>query len=231
MHTEFPAGTTVVKLEWSAYDGESGLAAIEVSMDGSKVPITGIVMAWTFTSLAKGVHTVTVTARDVAGNEGRAMVAFSIGEKISDTTKPNVKITAPNEGDSITPGDITVQWTGDDAGSGIFCYYLNVDGKGFLSMGNVSSHVLKGLSEGRHTVTLKAVDGMGNEAEAKVAFTLTSDVGPGDGGDGTGTTTLLGMPFTLLWLVLAAAAIGGAIVWASRRKPKRKKRRIKEGEG
>jgi len=158
----FRSGT--VTTSWTATDAGSGLAAVEARVDGGAWQATSGTSA-TFSSLADGTHTIDVRATDRAANAAVASVTFRV-----DTTLPSLSITAPEEGETIQAMDVTVSWSASDSGSGIDHYEVRRDGGTFVSTGTAQSLTFRGVSEGEHTVTVRAIDLAGNIQEQTVSF-------------------------------------------------------------
>jgi len=84
-----------------------------------------------------------------------------VGPFFIDVTSPIVTITSPTDGDNV--GDsFSVTWTGTDNHSGINHYEISLDSQPFVNKGTATSHSFSGISTGPHTVTVKAVDNVGN---------------------------------------------------------------------
>jgi len=106
-----------VTIEWQAWDNQTGLEHIEVTVDSDAPVDMGLNTSFS-TSLSEGAHSVTVTAFDNAGNSGQGAVAFTI-------TLPTVP-GAP-AGLVAAPSDrsATLSWAApDDGGSMITSYHI-----------------------------------------------------------------------------------------------------------
>ncbi len=118
---------------------------------------------------------INVTAVDQADNTGIATVNVTV-----DTTGPGLTVVSPLSGSVITSSQVTAVFsTGDDT-SGVDRIEISVDGGPAKTVSAVTtSHVLTGLADGPHTVTLKVFDRAGNSATATVSFRVdTSFVSP-----------------------------------------------------
>ncbi len=109
--------STDVTVEWGAWDNQTGLGHIEVTVD-SDAPVNVGLNTSIDLSLSEGAHTVTVTVYDNDGNNGSDSVSFSI-------TLPTV----PGQPSGLTadPSDSSafLSWTApDDGGSPITIYHV-----------------------------------------------------------------------------------------------------------
>jgi len=113
--------STDVTVEWSAWDNQTGLDRIEVTVD-SDAPVNVGLNTSVDLVLTEGDHTVTVMAYDTVGNDGSDSVSFSI---ILPTVPgaPSGLVAVPS--DSST----TLSWTApDDGGSPITIYHVHRGG-------------------------------------------------------------------------------------------------------
>lgn len=159
---------------------------------------------------ATGSHTIEYFATDNAGNA-------------EDMKSGDVNITA---GSNVTPAlaisDMEDQYT---SGANVTISFnvtsnfaidkleYSVDGSAFVEMDtNATSLTLMGLSDGEHTVVIKATDIANHTMQDEVSFTMGES--SGNGGD------ILADPLVLGGIGAAAvAAIGGAVWYTRRKKP------------
>ncbi len=207
--------TSSVEVTWVASDATSGVDRIEVSLDGGPpVDLPATVSTHTFTGVADGAHTVTVTAVDLPGNAQPASVAITV-----DATPPTLSIDSPASGETISSSSVEVAWRATDLTSGIDRYEVSLDGGppvGVLS--SESAHTFEGVADGAHTITVTAFDLAGNSAAASVDITVSTfpfpELFPG-----------LGAPLSLIIVIVVAGAVGAVILLlvlrmrASRRLP------------
>ncbi len=145
--------------------------------------------AWTFTTpaLPGGVHELTAVATDTSGNVSVASVAVSVTVDGVAPAKPTINLvdasdTGASQTDNIT-GDSTPTLDGQaEAGSTVRIY----DGATLLETvtavagGTWNSTVGRALSDGVHTLTLRATDAAGNTSEASLTLEVETDtVKPG----------------------------------------------------
>ncbi|MFX1250120.1 MAG: Ig-like domain-containing protein [Promethearchaeota archaeon] len=144
-----------ITIDWSGSDAGSGIDYYEVFVNGtSQGTTTGLTMSVSLS--ADGYHNITVVAYDNAGNSNQDTIWVQ-----RDMTDPTISITSPAN-DTITNQDnITVQWSGSDAESGIDYYEVFMD--------DVSQGTTTGLSmsvnlgtDGYHNITVVAYDTAGN---------------------------------------------------------------------
>ncbi|MEA2070530.1 MAG: Ig-like domain-containing protein [Asgard group archaeon] len=166
-----------VTVTWTGSDAESGINYYETRIDSGSWINKGTSTSHTYTGLADGSHTVDVRAWDNAGNSNTDSVGFTIDTTEPDTTPPSITIDSPSEGETITSSDVTVTWTGSDAGSGIDYYETRIDSGSWINKGTSTSHTYTGLADGSHTVDVRAWDVAGNSATDTVGFTVDTSGG------------------------------------------------------
>ena len=172
--------TTDVGLSLSASDDTSGIDWTAYRID------SGVWQLYTgfFMILADGTHMVEFYSEDVSGNR----------ENIANTT---VKVDhgAPvlqiyqTDGVVFNTVSVTISWGAYDTVSGLDRIETSVDGSAFEEqpVGALSQQLLA-LSEGSHTITVRAVDTAGLFTEKSIGFTVdslppaTSDVVAGTSG-------------------------------------------------
>ncbi|MDW5564282.1 MAG: NosD domain-containing protein [Methanomassiliicoccus sp.] len=162
-------------ISWTASDA-SGIAYFQIVRDGgSWVQLSSSQTSYTtVNSLAGGSHTVTVRAVDTVGNYKDATVVFSVSTASADTTAPSLMIVSPSNGATTTATHPTISWTASDA-SGIAYFQIVRDGGSWvqLSSSQTSYTTVNSLSQGGHTMTVRAVDNAGNYKDATVTFTVS----------------------------------------------------------
>jgi hypothetical protein len=148
-----------VQVNWTASDATSGLDHFEITVDGGPVTIRpASVGAFIVSGLADGLHTVRLTAVDHAGHAQTASVVFAI-----DTTPSFIAISSPRAGDLIPVSSVTVTWTALDTGVGIDHFEVTLDGGTPQTFpAGVGTATFAGLTDGAHSVKVRAVDKAGN---------------------------------------------------------------------
>lgn len=155
---QFFASTTV-PVSFSATD--TNLAAVTCSIDGGA--FSACTSPRSYTGLSQGAHTVVVRAVDQAGNNAEASVSFTV-----DTIDPSVAISSPTAGQHVASTSVGVTFSATDANA--LTVTCQVDGGGFSPCSSPLN--LTGLSQGQHTVIVRAVDPAGNDFEVSRTFTV-----------------------------------------------------------
>jgi hypothetical protein len=164
------AGSTVsgtVTVQASASDNV-GVSSVSLSVDGatSGTDISSPYnFSWNTTSASNGSHTLTVIARDAAGNSSSSSIVVTVSNSAADTTAPTISITSPSNG-SIIGGNANVSvYVNTLDNVRVVRVDLYVDGD--LTAGSTSAPFTtkwnaKRVSSGAHTLQCKAYDAAGN---------------------------------------------------------------------
>jgi len=157
-----------VLVTWLASDN-NGLARIEVSLDGgAPIPLGANATSTTLTGVSDGPHTIRVQAFDLAGSSASDSVAVTV-----DTTAPTASLTAPTSGHVFGTDSVQLTWTASDATSGIDHFEVRLDGGTPITVpAGTTTHSFTGLSDGSHTLALRAFDRAGNTILLSVAVTV-----------------------------------------------------------
>ncbi|MFO7991326.1 MAG: Ig-like domain-containing protein [Thermoplasmata archaeon] len=159
--------STSVTVEWSGSD-TNGIDYYETRVDSGSWINKGTSTSHTYNSLSEGSHSSDVRAYDFAGNYNTDTVNFHI-----DITDPVVTIDTPTEGEYIGSTSVNVTWTGSDSGgSGIYGYYVRLDGGSWVFKGSTTYHDYTGLSEGSHTIDVFVYDNAFNSDMDTVHITV-----------------------------------------------------------
>ena len=189
---------------FSAADSTSGLASLTLGLDnGAPANVLGQT-SYALTLIADGVHQLTLTATDAAGNSATATAGVRV-----DTAPPSVTLTAPAAGASLSSSTVQVEWSVTDSGSGVGTVQMALDNGSYQTLSPGGSLSYSGVSDGQHTIRIRATDVAGNAVTKSVSFSVTA-AAPADN--------------TLLYAGLAAAVIiivviVALVVWRMR-KPK-----------
>ena len=168
---------------------EAGSTVTLYDTDGTTVLGSGVATGGAFSIttsvLAEGMHTLTATATDAAGNQGGASTAFHVtidtvapvGPVIGSVTDDVAPETGP-VADNGRSNDTTLTLAGTaEAGSTVTLY--DTDGTTVLgtgvAAGGAFSITTSVLAEGTHTLVAKATDAAGNQGAASPAFHVTVD--------------------------------------------------------
>ena len=152
-----------VTVTWTGNDN-TYIDHYEICLDSGNWINVELNTSYTFTGLSNGVHEVSVKAYDVPGNYNVTTVVFTV-----DTIPPLVSITSPNNGTYLATSNVTVSWSGSD-NIAIDHFEIRVDGSSWINVGLTYSYEFTGLSDGSHTVDVKAVDKAGNTNISSVTF-------------------------------------------------------------
>src|SRR5947208_5150291 len=177
-------GTDSVQLTWTALEATSGIDHFEVRLDGgTPITVPAGTTTHTFTGLSDGSHTLAVRAFDQAGNTILLSVAVTV-----DTAAPTASLTAPASGHVFGTGSVQLTWTASDATSGIDHFEVRLDGGTPVTVAaGTAAYTFTGVSDGTHTLALKAFDRAGNNVLVSMAVSVdataptVSIVGPASG--------------------------------------------------
>src|SRR5438105_394837 len=177
-------GTSSVQLTWTASDATSGIDHFEVRLDGGRpINVPGGPTTYTFTSLSDGTHTLALRAFDRAGNTILVSATVTV-----DTAAPIASPTAPTSGQLFGTGSVQLTWTASDATSGIDHFEVGLDGGTPVTVAaGTTTYTFTGVSDGHHTLALRAFDRAGNTVLVSVAVSVdataptVSIVGPASG--------------------------------------------------
>ncbi|GEM_PF-6103101 len=154
-----------VTVKWIGGDDVSGIDYYEVKIDGGNWTDVGNNNEYTFADLEDGNRTVEVRAWDKAGNSRIDTVNFTI-----DTTPPELNVITPEEGEAFDIGEVTVEWEGSDETTGIDHYEIRIDEGDWTVVGENTTHTFSNLTEGEHTVEVRAWDDAGHNNTRSVNF-------------------------------------------------------------
>lgn len=197
-------------IRWIAADpqGDALLAFdAEVSQDpgfssvfAASGPLPAGATAWQIPfALTDGTWYWRVQAEDAYGAWGN----WTSGFLRVDTVAPSISVSSPAPNDVLHTSSADVMWSSSDIGSGLDHFDVSVDGATPIRVqaGNATAH-LGGLSDGFHTITVRAVDRAGNVGAASVPVRVDTNILSLTGPDGIGPILLL----------LGAVIGGGALV-------------------
>ena len=189
---------STITVIWHAKDLENDTDHYEIYVNGSPVN-TSIPESQTryVLELSEGEHKITVKAIDKAGNIGEDTVRIII-----DLTAPTVTITAPGNGTVLSKMEVRVTWVGSDALSGISHYELYVDGSPVgTSISPDQAEYTVILSEGAHTIVVKAVDNAGNTGVCRIIVSVKL------------TSTLTFSDYIIVLIMIASIAVAATVFW------------------
>ncbi len=153
-----------VTVKWTAGDGGSGMARIEVCIDQANwIMASGT--SYSFGGLSDGAHTINVRVTDNAGNSEMASVTFDV-----DTVAPLITITSPEDGLHTDATGVQMNWTAVDKTTSVAYMHVWNDTHAFINMTSGDGYVFIGLSEGSHVLHLMVWDMVGNSQEKTVSI-------------------------------------------------------------
>ena len=162
--------TSWVLVEWEY--GE--LDTVEIYLNGSLVDVVPAdTRSYNITNLNEGAWNITLVGLNTSTIPPRQtsdMVIIYI-----DWTPPYVNILRPTDGELLNTSDVYVEWEGDDqpdnVTTGIDHYEIKWDKSSWIDVGKSTSYTVT-LSDGDHTIYVKAVDRAGNIAIDQVTITV-----------------------------------------------------------
>ncbi|GAB6094807.1 hypothetical protein JCM14469_10590 [Desulfatiferula olefinivorans] len=168
-HSTFESGETI-SFEGTGVDAEDGvLLDAALVWTSSREGVIGTGTSLSLDNLARGEHTITLTATDNDGAAGSASITIK-----AQNAPPVATLLAPADGLSVNEGmPVTFQGTADDVEDGALTgehlsWSSNLDG--ILGTGTQLS--LETLTSGTHTVTLTATDNDGATDTAAVTLVI-----------------------------------------------------------
>lgn len=198
--------TATVSFSWGATDDWSGIHHFELSMDNGTWNNIGIGNFYSYEDLMDGEHFFKVKAVDKAGNEKNASRSFYV-----DVNPPVVEITSPGNNTVINNGTPTIEWTGQDAGTGIVTYMVGWDSEPYTPVGTNDSFTFDTpLADGSHIFYLRASDGSDHIRVCFIEFYIDTALPTLDSiSPSNGTSVVLkDVPFTWYAFDMASSPSG-----------------------
>ncbi|MBS3816927.1 MAG: S8 family serine peptidase [Candidatus Thermoplasmatota archaeon] len=162
-----------IMVRWDASDETTEIARYEVSVGGNDWVDTSRDTGYEFT-IDDGRPTVMVRAIDNAGNMQESTRDF-----IVDTTAPAIQIGSPDADEELDAGlfssskSVNIDWDGEDNTTEVVDYQVRVDGGPWIDVGTDTEHKFEDLSDGEHTVEIRAEDDAGNVKTREVNFKVS----------------------------------------------------------
>jgi hypothetical protein len=155
-----------VNITWSSEDDNTGIDYFEYSLDGGPFESTGDERSVSLEDVSDGSHVLTVRAFDIAGNLIEQSLTFRV-----DTQSPALAFAAQGAA-FFNSMSFAITWTASDAVSGVDRFEYSLDYNVFVPFGTPESDSLEltNISEGTHTLILRAYDRAGNLAEESLEF-------------------------------------------------------------
>lgn len=129
---------------------------------------------WNTTAIPDGQYTVTLRATDAVGNTASVSQLFTVDN--NGPMRPGAPLTTPNPTRSQ---NIRWTWTGadDGGGAGVGAYEYNLNNGGWVSTPNTATTIdTNGLTEGLHTLAIRAIDNSGNTGQESDTTTVIIDL-------------------------------------------------------
>jgi uncharacterized phosphosugar-binding protein len=163
----------VTQVTWSSTGGGSGTASGTSSWYVRRI------------GLASGDNTITVTAKDAAGNQGTAIInvncttasSTSTASSSADTQSPLLTITSPTTGGTYTTSSssVTLAGTAQDNVGVTQVSWSNTGGGSGTAAGTTNWSITGiTLASGGNTITVTAKDAAGNQSTAVITVTSTA---------------------------------------------------------
>ncbi len=189
--------TSEVTVTLSATE-DSEVDKIEYSFDN----ISWITYSSSFTITREGRTSIYYKSTGKAGN-----VEAINSETIKiDKTTPSISITSPFNGSETRSSTVTVAFTGSDEISGIDHYEVRINGFSWINTAVDTAYTFMDVSDGTHTVYVKAVDKAGLSEEVSVTLTVNTSVigGPGWTDDIIVSVAIAGIAFGLTGVAICS---------------------------
>jgi len=95
---------------------------------------------------------------------------------VLDKTPPSLTLTSPTDGTMVSTTSIKVRWTATDSGSGLDKFDVRLDDQAWVDVGTSTTHTFNDLSEGSHTLKVRAQDNLNLVTEEQM--TIMVDTAP-----------------------------------------------------
>ena len=148
---------------FKASDSGSGLLETQCFREGARKE--NCTTTYDASSLAEGAHSVSVEAKDRAGNKKTYVYHFSV-----DTSKPQISFTRKPAERSNKNQNIEFRWVARDSFSGISRVECKMDDEAYAPCSQSQSYST--LSDGNHSFSIKATDNLGHVLEKAYAFSI-----------------------------------------------------------
>lgn len=112
-----------------------------------------------------GRNKLTVKAVDRANNSVKDEINFTV-----DIEKPEIEIKKPNDESYHDKNLVHIEWTANDSGSGVKEYQVKIDNDSWIVVNK--NYYETNLLEGKHEISVKAIDGCGGFSFDNITFTV-----------------------------------------------------------
>ena len=170
----------VVTISVQASD-DSGLARVALLVDDTYVAAGGTSFTWDSRQVTNGTHTITASAADNAGNEGRASIQVYVNNAATgDTQPPVVSILEPANGATVTGWPYFRARATDN--SVVSSIELRIDGavvisrtgNGTAALDLTTQWASATVMNGAHSFSATATDTAGNQATASITLQVNN---------------------------------------------------------
>lgn len=157
---------TSIDFNWTESTDNVAVTGYNVYVDGSLEQTLGVTTQSSLNRLdVNTAYSIEVSAFDAAGNESAKSTAVSMSTaNLPDATPPtiplNVLVTA------VSSSTVTLSWSPSSDNVGVTGYKVYVDGLSLVSLGNVTSYQVTGLTQSTtYSFNITAFDAEGNESQ------------------------------------------------------------------
>ena len=183
------AGATVSGVVWVTVwvDGATAPSTVTLSVSGtvvksqtsSSMPMT---LDWDSRLTSDGIKTLTVSARDAAGNTGSASLSVTVANGTTPPPPLTARFTSPANGATVS-GTVTVGMEVGGASGASNTFRLTIDGTLASTQtvaGTTASFAwnTSALANGSHTLALSASDAAGRTVTATITVTVQNTTSP-----------------------------------------------------
>jgi hypothetical protein len=146
--------------------GNPSSGGVTVTVNGHSAEVSGNTFALSNLSLSEGANTVTVEAKDLAGNVGSDTIVINL-----DTAPPVVSISSPNANSYLNAPQINVTGSVNESVTSLVINGVNV---GAIGQSPVQFTANVTLQQGSGTINVEATDKAGNTGTASVSVYVDS---------------------------------------------------------
>jgi len=161
---------TSIDIVFQGDDDISGIDHYEVKIDDLNWINIDTQTRYTIKNLSEGTHIIMLKAVDKMGNERIIVIKVTI-----DLTSPSIKLLNPTNNTYINTSAVVIEWSASDNLSGIYGYEVRIDYGNWTDVGDNTSYVLVGLSQGSYRVFIRGYDKAGNSKCINVQFIVDTD--------------------------------------------------------
>ncbi len=160
-------------ITWTSYDNITDIGSFSLSLDGSSYQGIGLYYEYTLSDLSPGDHTVSILAKDMAGNRKNDTLNVTV-----DPDPPRLDIIYPGDMYVNNTGSVSFKWYSMDPGSNISRFLIRWGSEDWIDVGLSREYTLNGLSEGSHHIYIRSFDNAGNNVTKE--RTVIVDLNPPD---------------------------------------------------